>query len=75
MSETQLLKKVADDMSILMTKMNGIEQTINEIDYDLHRDVNPAYLRKLDHIQKQKGRQFKTLADMDKYLRKEAVKK
>lgn len=72
MTESELLKKVAGDVSVLMTKMDGIEQTMNEIDYDLHRDVNPAYLRKLERIQKQKGRKFATIADMDKYLKKKA---
>ncbi|MFH1126637.1 MAG: hypothetical protein ABIG84_03805 [archaeon] len=72
MAESELLKKVAGDVSLLMTKMNVIEQTMNEIDHDLHRDVNPAYLRKLERIQKQKGRKFKTIADMDKYLKQKA---
>jgi hypothetical protein len=35
--------------------MNRLEIVINEIDKDIHREVNPQYLQKLEKIKKQKG--------------------
>ncbi len=69
MSEVQILKKVAADVSLLMTKVDSIEKTMNEIDYDLHRDINPAYLRKLEQFSKQKGNRYNSVADFDKHMR------
>ena len=74
MSDTALLKKVATDISILKTDIAEIRQTIDDIDSDLHRNISPEYLRKLERIQnqKQKGHKFKTISDFDSYIRQKA---
>ncbi len=40
----------------------------NEIDQDLHREVNPAYLKKLEEIKKQNGIRFKSTEEFDEYF-------
>ncbi len=68
MSEAELLKKMAEDLSFLKDKIAGIEISLNEIEQDLHREVNPEYLKKLENIKKQKGIRFKNVKDLDEYL-------
>lgn len=68
MSEAELLKKIAEDLSFLKDKITGIEISLNEIEQDLHREVNPEYLKKLENIKKQKGIRFKNVKDLDEYL-------
>ncbi|MFH0904483.1 MAG: hypothetical protein V1854_04765 [Methanobacteriota archaeon] len=48
--------------------MNRLEIVINEIDMDIHREVNPQYLIKLEKIKKQKGIKFKTIEEFDAYF-------
>jgi SMC interacting uncharacterized protein involved in chromosome segregation len=47
MTETELLRKMVDDVESLKEQMTRIEIAINEIDNDIHREVNPEYLKKL----------------------------
>lgn len=68
MAETELLKIVVDDVSSLKEQMTRIEITINEIDNDIHRELNPEYLKKLEKIQKQKGIRFKSSEEFDAYF-------
>jgi hypothetical protein len=68
MAETELLKRVVDDVSSLKEQMTRIEITINEIDNDIHRELNPEYLKKLEKIQKQKGIRFKSSEEFDAYF-------
>ncbi len=68
MAETELLRKVVDDVSSLKEQMTRIEITINEIDNDIHRELNPEYLKKLEKIQKQKGIRFKSSEEFDAYF-------
>ena len=68
MSEAELLKKMAEDLSFLKDKIAGIEISLDEIEQDLHRKVNPEYLKKLEDIKKQKGIRFKNVKDLDEYL-------
>jgi len=68
MAETELLRRVVDDVSSLKEQMTRIEITINEIDNDIHRELNPEYLKKLEKIQKQKGIRFKSSEEFDKYF-------
>lgn len=55
MAEIELLRRMMDDVASLKEQMTRIEIAINEIDSDIHREVNPEYLKKLEKIQKQKG--------------------
>jgi len=67
MAETELIRRTADDVAALKEQMSRIEVTINEIDMDIHREVNPQYLKKLEKIKKQKGIKFKTIEEFDAY--------
>ncbi len=40
----------------------------NEIDMDIHREVNPQYLKKLEKIKKQQGIEFKNAEEFDAYF-------
>ncbi len=68
MAETELIRRMADDVAALKEQMSRIEVTINEIDMDIHREVNPQYLKKLEKIKKQKGIKFKTIEEFDAYF-------
>lgn len=50
--------------------MSRLEIVINEIDQDLHREVNLQYLKKLEKIKKQKGIRFKSIEDFEEYFLK-----
>lgn len=52
MSEAQILQRIASDLDFLKTKIISIEETIEDIDNDLHH-VKPEYIRKLESIKKE----------------------
>jgi len=52
MSEVQLLNKIASDLDFLKMKILSIEETVEDIDNDLHH-VKPEYIRKLESIKKE----------------------
>ncbi len=68
MAETELIRRMADDVAALKDQMTRIEITVNEIDQDIHREVNPQYLKKLEKIQKQKGVRFKSAEEFESYF-------
>jgi len=68
MAETELIRRMADDVASLKEQMSRIEITMNEIDQDIHKEVNPQYLKKLEKIQKQKGIRFKCAEEFDAYF-------
>ncbi len=68
MAETELMRRMVDDVASLKEQMTRIEIVINEIDNDIHREVNPEYLKKLEKIQKQKGIRFKSAEEFDAYF-------
>ncbi len=68
MAETELIRRMADDVASLKEQMSRIEIVINEIDQDIHREVNPQYLKKLEKIQKQKGVRFKSADEFDAHF-------
>ncbi len=68
MAETELIRKMADDVASLKEQMSRIEIAINEIDMDIHKEVNPQYLKKLEKIQKQKGIKFKSAEEFEAYF-------
>jgi len=43
MAETELLRRMVDDVASLKEQMTRIEIAINEIDNDIHRELNPEY--------------------------------
>lgn len=67
MAEAGPIRRVADDEDSLKEQMTRIE-TINEIDKDINREINPEYLINLEQIQKQKGIKFKSTKEFDAYF-------
>ena len=63
-----IIKRLADDVVSLKEQMTRIEITLNEIDKDIHREINPEYLKKLEKIQKQQGIGFTTVEEFDEYF-------
>jgi hypothetical protein len=64
MAETQLLEKIADDVSFLKDRTIRIEEELNEINNELH-EVRPEYAEKLKRIDKEK---FLTREEFEKEL-------
>ncbi|NQE52236.1 hypothetical protein C5S29_01485 [ANME-1 cluster archaeon GoMg3.2] len=64
MAETQLLEKIADDVSFLKDRIIRIEEELNEINSELH-EVRPEYMEKLKRIDKGK---FLTREEFEKEL-------
>jgi uncharacterized protein YydD (DUF2326 family) len=64
MAETQLLEKIADDVSFLKDRIIHIEEELNEINNELH-EVRPEYAEKLKRIDKEK---FLTREEFEKEL-------
>ncbi len=64
MAETQLLEKIADDISFLKDRIISIEEELNEINSELH-EVRPEYTEKLKRIDKGK---FLTREEFEKAL-------
>lgn len=68
MSEIELLKQIADDVTVLRKKVERIEIIMDEIDQDLHRELNPEYVKKLEKIEKEKKTSFKDINEFDKHF-------
>ena len=66
MSEVEMLNSIITDLNFLKEKRVQIELTVNEIDSDVHRRVNPEYLKELDQIEKRDKRvRLKNMDDFD----------
>ncbi|MBW6518462.1 MAG: hypothetical protein K0A89_08180 [ANME-2 cluster archaeon] len=52
MLEAELLEKIVSDLDFLKIKIMSIEETIEDLDNDLHH-VKPEYIRKLELIKKE----------------------
>ena len=66
MSEVEMLNSIITDLNFLKEKIVQIELTVNEIDSDVHRRVNPEYLKELDQIEKLDKRvHLKNIDDFD----------
>ncbi len=66
MSEVEMLNSIITDLNFLKEKIVQIELTVNEIDSDVHRRVNPEYLKELDQIEKRDKRvRLKNMDDFD----------
>ena len=63
-----IIRRLADDVVSLKEQMTRIEITLNEIDKDIHREINPEYLIRLEKIQKQQGIRITTAEEFDEYF-------
>jgi hypothetical protein len=49
-------------------KIISMEEEISEINSDLHREINPDFLERLETIQKQKGIRFNSMKEFEDYF-------
>ncbi len=69
MTEAEVLNEIRSHLNFLKEKIIQIEITVNEIDSDVHRKINPLYLKKLDKIEKEDKRvHFKDIEEFDKHF-------
>lgn len=69
MPEAAILEEIRNDLNFLKEKVTLIEVSLNEIDADLHREVNPEYAKKLEKIEKEDKRiHFKNMEEFDKHF-------
>ncbi|MDP2840660.1 MAG: hypothetical protein Q8O17_00050 [Candidatus Methanoperedens sp.] len=69
MTEAEVLNEIRSNLNFLKEKIIQIEITVNEIDSDVHRKINPIYLKKLDKIEKEDKRvHFKDIKEFDKHF-------
>ncbi len=69
MTETEVLNEIRSHLNFLKEKIIQIEITVNEIDSDVHKKINPIYLKKLDKIEKEDKRvHFKDIDEFDKHF-------
>ena len=69
MTETEVLNEIRNHLNFLREKIIQIEITVNEIDSDVHKKINPIYLKKLDKIEKEdKKVHFKDIEEFDKHF-------
>ncbi|MBU4075841.1 MAG: hypothetical protein KKI06_03910 [Euryarchaeota archaeon] len=69
MTEAEVLNEIRSHLNFLKEKIIQIEITVNEIDSDVHRKINPIYLNKLEKIEKKDKRvHFKDIEEFDKHF-------
>ncbi len=68
--EIKLLKQMQNDISFMKQRIIVIEEEVDEISNDLHRELNPEFLKRLESIQKQKGIRFNNMKEFDEYFSK-----
>jgi hypothetical protein len=69
MTEAEVLNEIRSHLNFLREKIIQIEITVNEIDSDVHKKINPIYLKKLDKIEKEdKKVHFKDIEEFDKHF-------
>ncbi len=69
MSEAEILSEIRNDINFLKEKIIIMEITINEIDYDIHKKLNPEYVKTLDKIEKEDKRiRFSNIEEFDEHF-------
>ncbi len=69
MQDSAVLQEIKNELSFIKEKIIVIEVSLNEIDADLHRELNPEYLKKLEKIEKEDKRiHFKNIEEFDKHF-------
>ena len=54
-SEIEMLKHIQTDLSFLKNKIISLELDVEEINEDIHREINPKFVKEVKRLQKQKG--------------------
>ena len=69
MSEAEIFNEIRNDLNFLKDKIIQIEITVNEIDYDVHKKLNPEYIKKLEKIEKEDKRvHFRDIEEFDRHF-------
>jgi len=69
MSDAEILNEIRNDLNFLKEKIISMEITISEIDSDIHKKLNPEYVKKLDKIEKEDKRiHFRNIEEFDKHF-------
>lgn len=69
MSDAEILNEIRNDLNFLKEKIISMEITISEIDIDIHKKLNPEYVKKLDKIEKEDKRiHFRNIEEFDKHF-------
>jgi len=64
----EILRLIQSDMTLMKQKLISMEEEISEISSDLHREINPEFLERLETIQKQKGVRFDSMKEFEDYF-------
>ena len=69
MSEAEILNEIRNDLNFLKEKVISMEITINEIDSDIHKELNLEYVKTLDKIEREDKRiHFRNIEEFDKHF-------
>ncbi len=69
MSDAEILNEIRNDLNFLKEKIISMEITISEIDSDIHKKLNPEYVKKLDKIEKGDKRiHFRNIEEFDEHF-------
>ncbi|MCX9009862.1 Uncharacterised protein [uncultured archaeon] len=69
MSDAEILNEIRNDLNFLKEKIISMEITISEIDSDIHKKLNPEYVKKLDKIEKEDKRiHFRNIEEFDEHF-------
>lgn len=66
--EIKILKNIQSDIALLKQKIISMDDELDAISSDLHRELNPEFLKKLEKIQKQKGVKFGSIKEFEEYF-------
>lgn len=69
--ELAVIRQLQSDVSFLKQRVKTLEAEVNEIDNDVHREINPEFLERLDKIEKQKGVRFNNMKEFDEFMSRE----
>lgn len=64
----EILRLIQSDMTFMKQKIISMEEEISEINSDLHREINPEFLERLEIIQKQKGIRFNSMKEFENFF-------
>ena len=53
----------------ILVELKDLKQRFDEIDEDIHREVNPEYIEKIKHIEKEEGQKFKSKEELLNHLK------
>ncbi len=70
-SEPAVIRQLQSDVSFLKQRVTMLEAEVSEIDNDVHREINPEFLGRLDKIEKQKGIRFNNMKEFDEFMSRE----